>query len=84
VRMTKPEFVNHFTTGMFNYVVKDPDSSGLSREFWIKDQVGEPNLVSSNLIALASMLISCWGFRLPCFCGLEGFTQPACDPLSSS
>jgi hypothetical protein len=23
---------------MFNYVVKDPDSSGLSREFWIKDQ----------------------------------------------
>ncbi len=25
---------------MFNYVVKDPDSSGLSREFWIKDQAG--------------------------------------------
>ena len=23
---------------MFNYVVKDPDSSGLNREFWIKDQ----------------------------------------------
>ena len=40
MRMTKPKFVNHFTTGMFNYVVKDPDSSRLSGEFWIKDQTG--------------------------------------------
>ena len=24
---------------MFNYVVKDPDSSRLSGEFWIKDSV---------------------------------------------
>ena len=40
MRMTKPKFVNHSTTGMFNYVVKDPDSSRLSGEFWIKDQIG--------------------------------------------
>ena len=41
MRMTKPKFVNHFTIGMFNYVVKDPDSSRLSGEFWIKDQMGK-------------------------------------------
>ncbi len=38
---------------MFNYVVKDPDSSRLSGEFWIKDQKGRGRiLVSSNLGAL--------------------------------
>jgi hypothetical protein len=38
---------------MFNYVVKDPDSSRLSGEFWIKDQKGlSHSLVSSNLVAL--------------------------------
>ena len=35
---------------MFNYVVKDPDSSRLSGEFWIKDSDGlGRNRVSSNL-----------------------------------
>ena len=41
---------------MFNYVAKDPNSSGLSRELWIKDQIAyrqrRANLVSSNLIVL--------------------------------
>jgi hypothetical protein len=42
---------------MFNYVVKDPDSSGLSREFWIKDQKGlSHSLVSSNLVALRLLI----------------------------
>ena len=35
---------------MFNYVVKDPDSSGLSREFWIKDQVGRATLRVLELV----------------------------------
>jgi hypothetical protein len=39
---------------MFNYVVKDPDSSRLSGEFWIKDQKGlSHSLVSSNLLKAA-------------------------------
>lgn len=55
--MTKPKFVNHFTTGMFNYVVKDPYSSRLSGEFWIKDQTGQATscvleLVFAWLVAL--------------------------------
>ena len=40
---------------MFNYVVKDPDSSRLSGEFWIKDANGLGRIcVSSNLVALSS------------------------------
>jgi len=40
---------------MFNYVVKDPDSSRLSGEFWIKDSDRPCHIrVSSNLIALSS------------------------------
>jgi hypothetical protein len=49
--MTKP-ISFHLTTGTFNYVVKDPDSSRLSGELWIKDSpepVGCPD-VSSNLM----------------------------------
>jgi hypothetical protein len=38
---------------MFNYVVKDPDSSRLSGEFWIKDSDRLGHIrVSSNLVAL--------------------------------
>ena len=36
--MTQPEDSGHLTTGTFNYVVKDPDCSRLSGQFWIKDQ----------------------------------------------
>ena len=36
--MTKP-ISHHLTTGTFNYVVKDPDCSRLSGQFWIKDQL---------------------------------------------
>jgi len=38
VRMTQPEDSGHLTTGTFNYVVKDPDCTRLSGQFWIKDQ----------------------------------------------
>ena len=37
---------------MFNYVVKDPNSSRLSGERWIKDQDAEAIYVSSNWMAL--------------------------------
>ena len=37
---------------MFNYVVKDPNSSRLSGELWIKDQDAEAIYVSSNWMAL--------------------------------
>ena len=39
MRMTQPEDSGHLTTGTFNYVVKDPDCSRLSGQFWIKDQL---------------------------------------------
>ena len=37
---------------MFNYVVKDPDSSRLSGEFWIKDSVGKAKPCVLELDAL--------------------------------
>jgi hypothetical protein len=40
------------TTGMFNYVVKDPYSSGLSREFWIKDAAGYAILCVLELVCV--------------------------------
>jgi hypothetical protein len=77
--MTKPNFVNHSTTGMFNYVVKDPDSSGLSREFWIKDQAGSiPKDGLPCVLELDCAVVYVdWPLRISL---TQGLTQPACDP----
>ena len=68
---------------MFNYVVKDPDSSGLSREFWIKDQAGsipKDGLPCVLELDCAAVCVE-W---LPGISLTQGLTQPVYDPLSSS
>jgi hypothetical protein len=57
---------------MFNYVVKDPDSSRLSGEFWIKDSDRLGHIrVSSNLMALSSCL-----FGLPEIASFRALPNP--------
>ena len=48
---------------MFNYVVKDPDSSRLSGEFWIKDSVGKAKPCVLELDALLVCGLTRWKER---------------------
>ena len=43
---------------MFNYVVKDPDSSRLSGEFWIKDSVGKakPRVLELDALLVCGLI----------------------------
>ena len=64
---------------MFNYVVKDPDSSRLGGEFWIKDSEGLGRLPCVlELVALSSGDVWPAGDRL-----FRVFNQPACVSLSA-
>ncbi len=68
---------------MFNYVVKDPDSSGLSREFWIKDQEEAiPKDGVPRVLELDCACVCDWA-AIRCYpvwkVALQGLTQPACD-----
>jgi hypothetical protein len=73
---------------MFNYVVKDPDSSGLSREFWIKDQAGA--IPKDGLPCVLELDCAVVNPDRPLWIvhGLDSIRrvniQPACDPRSSS
>ena len=58
MRMTKP-ISYHLTTGMFNYVVKDPNCIHLGGQLWIKDEIGIGQICVLELDALLIVCICC-------------------------